>query len=56
MPTITKVCIAICAVGAALNLFTGLRTGDPWRYAAAAALTGLAIAQWNLGARQVRND
>lgn len=54
MPTITKLGITICAVGAALNLVTGIRTGNAWNYATAVALAGLTVAQWKIGKRQAK--
>mgnify|MGYP005797741419 CR=1 FL=1 len=48
MKPITTAGVIVCTIGAALNLITGIRTNDPWRYASAIALAGLAVMQWKL--------
>ncbi len=52
MPKTTLALIALSSLGAALNLVTALRTGDPWRYGTALALAAVAGASWKASKQQ----
>lgn len=52
MPKTRLAFIALSSLGAALNLVTAVRTSDPWRYGAALALAGVAVATWKASKQQ----